>query len=518
MEGGARLATVRLALILGSMRESRNGAADFLGRARWIAAGPILFAILLLLPTPDGVTPDGKATLAMAAWMAVWWLAVAVPLAVTALLPLVLLPSLGVATPSAAAAPYANPVIFLFMGGFFIAASMQRWSLHRRLALAVVSRTGTSPRRLVAGFMLACAILSMWMSNTAATLMMMPIGVAVLGLLNRPSAGSSPSEEPRMDTGPLGVALMLGIAYAGSIGGVATLIGTPPNAVLAAMADELLGTDVSFAGWMAVGLPVSALTLTACWFLLCFVLFRLPGRPVAGAAQVIDVERGRLGLWHPAERITAIVFASAAVAWVFRAPKQIGEVTIPGLQSVLPQIGDATIAIAAALVLFVWPTRDREGRRTAVLDWSHARYIPWDILVLFGGGLSLASAFQSTGLTKWLGGELAVLAGLPDVLIIAAVATLFVFVTEITSNTATATLGLPVMAALGQSVGVAPLALMTTAAMGASMAFMLPVATPPNAIVFGTGHIKPDQMRRAGFWLNWIGIVMITTVVAATMS
>ncbi len=499
------------------MRDSRNDTDPFFGRRHWILAGPILFAIIFLLPKPAGITPEGKATLALAAWMAVWWLAVAVPLAVTALLPLVFLPSLGVATPSAAAEPYADPVIFLFMGGFFLAATMQRWSLHRRLALAVVSRTGTSPRRLVAGFMLASALLSMWMSNTAATLMMMPIGLAVLSLLARPAETLDRDRGTRSDTGSLGVPLMLGIAYAGSIGGVATLIGTPPNAVLAAMADELLQVDVSFARWMAIGLPVSALMLIACWALLCLVLFRLPGRPLAGAARLIDRERSGLGVWHPAERVTAIVFATAAVAWILREPKQIGQLTIPGLQSLLPQIGDATIAIAAALVLFVWPTRDREGRRTAVLDWNHARSIPWDILVLFGGGLSLAGAFQSTGLTKWLGGELAILAGLPDVLIIAAVATLFVFVTEITSNTATATLGLPVMAALGESVGVAPLALMTTAAMGASMAFMLPVATPPNAIVFGTGYIQPAEMRRAGFWLNWIGIIVITSVVAATM-
>jgi sodium-dependent dicarboxylate transporter 2/3/5 len=499
------------------MPDSRNDSDPFLSRRRWIVAGPVLFVILLLLPRPDDVTPEGKATLALAAWMAIWWLTVAVPLAVTALLPLVLLPALGVASPSAAAAPYANPVIFLFMGGFFLAKTMQRWSLHRRLALAVVARTGTSPRRLVAGFMAACALLSMWMSNTAATLMMMPIGLAVLSLLEPASGSDGWPEGGRSEASALGTALMLGIAYAGSIGGVATLIGTPPNAVLAAMADELLQVDVSFARWMKMGLPVSLLALVCCWALLCLVLFRLPDRPLRGASEMIERQRRELGGWHLAERVTAATFFVAALAWILREPKQVGGLTIPGIQTLLPEVGDATIAIAAALVLFVWPTRDRDGRRTTVLDWNHARSIPWDILVLFGGGLSLAGAFQSTGLTKWLGGELAILAGLPDVLIIAAVATLFVFVTEITSNTATATLGLPVMAALGSSIGVPPLALMTTAAMGASMAFMLPVATPPNAIVFGTGYIEPADMRRAGFWLNWIGIIVITSVVTATM-
>ncbi len=505
------------ALIVRSMPEGRNDAHT--SRPRWgrVFAGPLLFAALLLTPAPDGVTPAGQATLALACWMAVWWLTVAVPLAVTALLPLVLLPALAVSPPDAAAAPYANPVIFLFMGGFFIAAAMQRWSLHRRVALALVARTGTSPRRLVAGFMAACALLSMWMSNTAATLMMMPIGIAVLSLV-QPAKGSHDSDlgaESRV--AGFGTALMLGIAYAGSIGGVATLIGTPPNAVLAAMADELLEVEVSFARWMAIGLPVAAVMLVACWALLCFLLFRLPGVPLAGAAGVLRGEREKLGPWHPAERVVGVVFAAAAVAWIMRAPKQIGAVTIPGIQTLLPQVGDSTVAIAAALLLFLWPTRDADGRRTTVLDWAHARSIPWDILVLFGGGLSLASAFQSTGLTEWLGGELSVLAGYPDLLIIAAVAGLFVFVTEITSNTATATLGLPVVAALAPAVGAEPLALMTAAAMGASMAFMLPVATPPNAIVFGTGYIEAAEMRRAGWWLNWIGIVVISAAVALLM-
>jgi sodium-dependent dicarboxylate transporter 2/3/5 len=489
------------------MSESRNDSAQPAYRTRWIIAGPIVFFFLLLGPQPEGVTPQGQATLAMAGWMAVWWLTVAIPLAVTALLPLVLIPALGIGTAAAAAGPYANPVIFLFMGGFFIAAAMQRWDLHRRVALAVVRRTGTSPRRLVAGFMIACALLSMWMSNTAAVLMMMPIGIAVLSLIPAvPTEGKTGSER-------LGVALMLGIAYAGSIGGVSTLIGTPPNAVLAGLADELLGVDVSFARWMTIGLPVSAAMLIACWALLCFVLYRLPGRSIAGADEVIEAERAKLGPWHSAERATAIVFLLAALSWILRSPKQIGVITIPGIQTLLPQVGDSTIAIAAGLLLFLWPARDRSGRRTRVLDWGTAARIPWDILVLFGGGLSLASAFASTGLTGWLGGELAVMAGLPDLLILAAVATTFVFLTEITSNTATATLGLPVMAALGPAVGVEPLALMAAAAMGASMAFMLPVATPPNAIVFGTGYIPPAEMRRTGFWLNWIGIIVITAAI-----
>ena len=495
------------------MSEPRNNGPEPAPRRRWLVAGPLLFIIILLAPTPEGLSAAGSTTLALALWMAVWWLSLAVPLPVTALLPLVLLPVLGVAPPRAAAAPYANPVIFLFMGGFFIAAAMQRWSLHRRMALGIVARTGTSPRRLVAGFMLASGALSMWMSNTAAVLLMMPIGAAVLGTLYVASPERR-AESDGLAERNLRCALMLGIAYAGSIGGVATLIGTPPNAVLAAVAGELLDVEVSFARWLAVGLPLSAGMLIFCWALLCLKLFPLSAKPLPRATELLGEERARMRGWRPAERVTAMVFAATAVAWIFRAPKQIGEVTLPGIQSLLPEVGDATIAMAAALVLFTWPTRDEAGGLTTVLDWRHASAIPWDILVLFGGGLSLAFAFETSGLTMWLGGKLTVLAGFSDILVIASVATLFVFVTEVTSNTATATLGLPVVAALGPAVGVQPLALMAAAAMGASMAFMLPVATPPNAIVFSTGYIQARDMIRAGWWLNLGAIVAITTAVS----
>lgn len=500
------------------MPEPRNDPRSLRSRLP-VLLGPVLFLLIWATPRPGGLSLQGHAALAVAAWMATWWLTIAVPLAVTALLPLALFPILSIASPAAAAAPYANPVIFLFMGGFFIAGAMRRWNLHRRVALAVVARTGTSPRRLVAGFMLASAFLSMWMSNTAATLMMMPIGVAVLALVE--TAG--PDEPDRHgQTEPLGstaaprlaAALMLGIAYAGSIGGVATLIGTPPNAVLAGMADELLGRDVSFARWMIVGVPVSAVMLAAGWVLLARVLYRLAARPLPGAREALEMERAKLGSWGSAERATAIVFGLAALAWVLRAPKTIGGLTIPGIQTALPQVGDATIAMVAALALFLWPARDTAGEPTRVLDWETARKIPWDILILFGGGLSLASAFESTGLTEWLGGKLIVFSGLPDILVIGAVAALFALLTEITSNTATATLGLPVVAALAPSVGVDALPLMMTAALAASMAFMLPVATPPNAIVFGTGHIDAGEMRRAGLWLDLIAVLVITAIVA----
>lgn len=470
--------------------------------------GPALFLLLRLLPRPVGLTAPGAATLAVAAWMATWWLTVAVPLAVTALLPLALFPLLRIATPGAAAAPYANPVIFLFMGGFFIAAAMQRWELHRRIALAVIARTGTSPRRLLAGFMLATAFLSMWMSNTAATLLMMPIGVAVLRLVDSLEADGGGSGGPVSSR--LATALMLGIAYAASIGGVATLIGTPPNAVLVGVADEMMGLEVSFTGWLAVALPISAVMMVVCWAALSFPLYRLSGDPMPGAGQLIGSERAELGSWRTGERVTAMAFGLAALAWIFRAPKELGEFTLPGINTVLPDVGDATIAMAAALVLFLWPTSEPDGERTRVLDWEHASTIPWDILILFGGGLSLASAFESSGLTTWLGGRLAVFSGLPNLLVIAAVATLFVGLTEITSNTATATLGLPVLAGLAPVLGVEALPLMTVAAMSASMAFMLPVATPPNAIVFGSGRIEAREMRRAGLWLNLAAVLVVT--------
>jgi sodium-dependent dicarboxylate transporter 2/3/5 len=484
------------------MHGTRNDAHAAPLRARLLLLGPLLFLAVLFLPQPPGLGSAGHATLAVTTWMAAWWLTVAVALPVTALLPLALFPILGIADPETTAAPYANPIIFLFLGGFLLAAAIERWGLHRRLALGVIARTGTGPRRVVAGFMVVTAFISMWVSNTATAAMMLPIAVAVLKLA-----------EERPGASEFGTALMLGIAYAASIGGVATLVGTPPNAIFAANAGELAGRPVGFAEWMLVGLPLSVVMLAIAWATLCLLKSRLPRGPLPRMAEALARQRAAMGPWSAGERGTAIVFALTALAWIWRQPKALGPVTVPGIQSLLPAVGDATIAMAAATVLFLTPVRTDSGR-APLLDWEHARQIPWGILLLFGGGLTLARQFEETGLTTWLAGHLAALEGLTPILLVAIVAILFIFLTELTSNTATAALAMPVMASVAAATGSPALSLMAAAALASSLAFMLPVGTPPNAIVFASGYIRSSEMARAGIWLNVASAAAVTVTMA----
>ncbi len=460
--------------------------------------GAVAFVLLLLLPAPEALGTAGWRTAAVAVLMAVWWMTEAIPIPATALLPLGLFPLLGVLTPADTSAPYANELIFLFMGGFLLAVTMEKWGLHKRIALSIMAFVGTSPDRLVLGFMLATAFLSMWISNTATAAMMLPIAIAV-GEMFRPQDQEGPYE--------FGIALMLGVAYASSIGGVATLIGTPPNAVLAGAASEILDVQIGFVQWMGVGLPVVLVMLPIAWLMLTRVLYP-PGALVGNAAKIIEDERAGLGPASRGEKITAVVFGLTALAWVLRAEKSFGSVTIPGIATFAPGVADSTIAMTAAVILFILPVNWRRGEFT--LDWRTARRIPWGVLVLFGGGLSLARAMEESGLATWIGGVVSALGSVPTIVIVATVAALIVFLTEVTSNTATATMAMPVMAGAAIGLGIEPLLPMAAAALGASMAFMLPVATPPNAIVFGSGYLTIPQMTRAGFWLNWISIAVIT--------
>ncbi|MDX1567554.1 MAG: DASS family sodium-coupled anion symporter [Longimicrobiales bacterium] len=487
------------------MSDGATSSNDSLGRVQWLGllGGAAVFLSMVMLPTPGGLSPEGWSTAATATLMAVWWMTEAIPIPATALVPLVFFPALGVLDMSSAAAPYANELIFLFMGGFFIAFAMERWGLHRRIALKIMMAVGTSPRQLILGFMLATAFLSMWISNTATAAMMFPIGIAV-GEMFRPA-----DTEGRYE---FGIALMLGIAYGASIGGVATLIGTPPNAVLAGAASEMLEIQIGFVEWMAVGLPIAAVLIPVAWLMLTRVLF--PTGEVAGdAGELLQREKEEMGSPSRGEWTVGIVFAATALAWIFRAPKSFGDFTIPGIQSIAPAVGDATIAIGGALLLFLLPVDRKRG--VFALDWETARKIPWGVLVLFGGGLSLARAMDQSGLAAWIGSGVGALGGIPTVVIFATVAALFVFLTEVTSNTATSTMAMPIMAGVAAGLGMAPLTLMTVAALSASMAFMLPVATPPNAIVFGSEYLSIPEMARAGFWMNLISIASIT--VAATL-
>lgn len=465
--------------------------------------GPVLFVIFLLLPSPAGLTPEAQRMLAVAALMACWWMTEAIPIPATSLLPLALLPLLGIMPTARAAAPYANQLIFLFMGGFIIALSMQRWNLHRRIAMQVVRLIGFSPGRLIFGFMLASAGLSAFVSNTVTAVMMMPIGLAIIEHVAEAGrkAGYDETIDFRQGRFHFGINLMLGIAYAASIGGMATLIGTPPNLVLASYLQTAYGYEITFARWMLVGVPLTVVLLPLTWLWLTRWAYPLRLKRLPGGREIILSELHRLGPMQPGERWTALVFGLTAATWIGRTQ----------LAALIPHgdmVSDATIAMCGALVLFLIPLDRRCSR--FVMDWHWAVKLPWGVLVLFGGGLSLAAGFESTGLSSWIGGQVVLLQQAPLWLIVVAVTILIIFLTELTSNTATAAMAMPVLAAVAIGLQQNPLLLLIPAALAASCAFMLPVATPPNAIVFGSGYVTIPQMVRSGFGLNLLSILLIS--------
>ena len=449
--------------------------------------GAVGCAALLALPAPDGLDPAGWRVAAVGLLMAVWWMTEALPIAATSLVPLVAFPVLGVGAVDEVAAPYASPIVLLFLGGFLLAKGMERWGLHRRLALAVLARVGGSPRRVLAGFIAAAGVLSMGVSNTATAVMMLPIAMSAAATLREDGA-----------PGAFDATLLLGVAYACSVGGMGTLIGTPTNALLAGFVAESYGVEISFAGWLAVGLPFALVGMATVYA----VLVRFPnpvggadGRGASFAAWVREAQAER-GPASPPERRVGLVFAAVAVLWSTR----------PLWAGAVPGASDAGIALLGALVLFAAPAGAGRGER--LLDWSTAVTIPWGVLLLFGGGLSLAAAVDGSGLAAWIGGRLAVVGALPPVLVVGTVVAVVVLLTELTSNTATAAAFLPVLAAFPFAGD--PLVLLVAATFAASCAFMLPVATPPNAIVFGSGRVEMAQMMRAGVVLNVVLVVLVT--------
>lgn len=474
-------------------------------RLKWfaLAAGPGLAILTYAIAGGDGaaLAPAGRATTAVAVWMACWWLTEAVPLAVTAMLPLVLFPVLGVASADETAAPYANSLIFLFMGGFILGLGMQRWGLHRRVALTVLRTAGNDTRHLIAAFMGATAVLSMWISNTATTIMLLPIATSLLASVDEPRHPGDGIASHAF--GSLGTGLLLGVAYSASIGGVATLIGTPPNLVLAAFLKERYGLEIDMLQWLAIGLPFALLMLPLTWLYLTRVVCRDMPRRLHGSRALIGEQLRALGPMSKGERVVLVVFLAAVTGWILRAQV----VSMTGLTG----LSDSVIAMAAGLVLFVIPVTP--STRTFAMDWNTAKGLPWEILLLFGGGLTLASAIGRHGVDAWLASGLGALAGSPLLLVVLAVATLVVFLTEITSNTAVTATLLPVLAASAAALGVPPAPLLVATALAASCAFMLPVATPPNAIVFSSGQITIAQMARAGFALNILSITVVTALV-----
>jgi len=464
-----------------------------------LVLGPLLFIVLLVLPVPQNMSPAAWSVGAVALLMATWWITEAIPIAATALLPIVLFPFLDVMSTSSTTSAYANHLIYLFMGGFLIAMAMQKWNLHRRIALHTIHRVGVSPSRIILGFMLATAFLSMWISNTATAMMMLPIALAVINQLtiNQPTG-----TDKCKTTSEFGTSLMLGIAYSASIGGVATLIGTPPNAILAGVLENLYQQRISFAAWMSFGVPLALVMLAIAWFYLTRLAYPVGHQATPGIKELITKELSELGPMSRQERWVAIIFLGVAISWISRGLFDI---------TALTGVSDASIAMTGALLLFVIPADF--SKREFLLDWPSAVKLPWDILILFGGGFALAQGFSDSGLTQWIVTQLSILQGVHLVALVLVVTLVVIFLTEVTSNTATATLFLPVMGALAQAVDIEPLYLMVPAAIAASFAFMLPVATPPNAIVFSSRYVTIPQMARAGLWMNLIASLIITAFV-----
>lgn len=475
-----------------------------------LLAGP-LAACVALLPFV-GLSVDGRITLAVAAWMAAWWILEAVPISATALLPLAAFPLAGVLTAEQVSSAYGQETIYLFLGGMLLAQSMERSGLHRRIALSVIRRTGSSSRALVFGFLFAAALISLWVSNTATTVMVLPVALATMGAVLGETAAEDGAKERNPHRTRFAAALLLAIAYGANIGGMGTLIGTAPNVVFAGMVSKLYpdAPAVDFFSWLKIGFPIVLVFVPLAGLLLTRVVLRWDEKELGLNSDTVRAEIARLGPIRPDEMRTMIIFFTTAFLWIFRADLQLGLVTIPGWSRLLGEpawVKDSTVAMAAALSLFVLPSGVERGRALLGSDWY--KQVPWGVLLLLGGGFALASAFQESGLSEWLGGQLAGAAGLPPLAIVFLVALTVSFLTEVASNTAITTVLLPVLAAASVPLGCHPFALMLPCTFAASCAFMLPAATPPNAIVFSAGHLHVRDMVRAGFWVNVVGVIII---------
>ncbi len=458
--------------------------------------GPLLFALTLLFFHPEGLSESGRAVLACTLWIAVWWILEVIPIAVTALLPIVLFPLTNALTLQATTASFGHRYIFLYIGGFILAVAIERWNLHRRIALSIINLIGTNVKSIILGFMVATAFLSMWISNTATAVMMLPIGLAIITQLK-----DNPSTDEN-ENSIFGKALMLGIAYSASIGGISTLIGTPPNLVLAGIVKETYDIEITFSKWIIIGLPVSLTMLFICWKYLTEYAFKFKQIEFPGGRSEIQKQLKELGKISYEEKVVLAVFITTALAWISRSFL---------LNQFVPNLDDTIIAIIAAVLLFILPAK--KGKNRKIINWEEAVKIPWGVLLLFGGGLALATGFKSSGLAEWIGAQMTLLQGVSLVLLLLVLVTAVNFLTEITSNLATTAMLLPILAPLAIIIDVHPFLLMVGATLAASCAFMLPVATPPNAVVFGSGYLKIPDMVKTGIWLNLISIVIITLVV-----
>ena len=464
--------------------------------------GPALFILTLLFLEAEGLDGAGVFVVASTLWIATWWITEAIPIPATSLMPLFLFPMGGVMDSGTTTSSYGNDIIFLFLGGFLIALAMERWNLHTRIALSIINAIGTTTATILLGFMIATGLLSMFVSNTAAVMIMIPIGMAIINEANALTESGMEADLKMFEK-----SLVLGIGYAGTIGGLGTLIGTPPLIIMAGQLKEIFDLDLSFAQWMMFGVPIVIIFLGLAWAYMNYVAFSHDMKQLPGGKRIITSELEKLGKISREEILVLIVFLFAAFMWITRG-------FIWENLEMTSMLTDGAIAMLAAVILFLLPTK-RGSKR--ILDWSVARELPWGVLLLFGGGLALAAAIVETGVDQWLGELLTEVEGVHIVIVIAIVALGILFLTEITSNTATATMIIPVLAGLAIALEVHPLTLMVPAAMAANCAFMLPVGTPPNAIVFGTNKISIQEMAKTGFALNMVAVVLIVAFVYLLM-
>jgi sodium-dependent dicarboxylate transporter 2/3/5 len=457
--------------------------------------GPLTFILVLLFFHPEGLSKPANAILASALWIAIWWISEALPIAVTALLPIILFPLSGGLGLEETTASFGHKYVFLYIGGFILAIAIEKWNLHKRIALNIIKIVGTNVVYIILGFMIATAFLSMWISNTATAVMILPIGMAIVSQLKD---NPKTIEDENLI---FGKALMLAIAYSASIGGMATLIGTPPNLVLAGVVKETYNVEITFSQWFKFGFPISILLLYICWFYLTKIAFKFKQKSFPGGREEIAHQLKSLGKITFEEKTVLVVFICTAFAWISRSFL---------IKQFIPAIDDTIIAIAAGSVLFLLPSRTG---KTRLLNWDDAIKLPWGIILLFGGGMALALGFESSGLAIWIGQQMSSLSTMPLILVLLILIASVNFLTEITSNLATTAMLLPVLVSLASAIGVHPYLLLLGATVAASCAFMLPVATPPNAVVFGSGYLKIEDMARKGFWMNIISIILLTLII-----
>ncbi len=458
----------------------------------FLIIGPVLFFVLLFLGTPKGIPEPAYLVLISTIWIAIWWVTEAVPIPMASLLPMILYPLMGIMTMNEVVAPFAKPIIFLFIGGFMLALAMEKWNLHRRIALTIISKVGTNLEQILGGFIIATGFLSMWISNTATTMMMIPIAFSIIQQFDNLEKSQA------TNITNFGKALMLGIAYSASIGGMATLVGTPTNLIFAEAVKEFYGKDIPFDQWFLFGLPISLILLAVCWWHISRNKFKLHQVQIAGNKSIIKNQLIALGTISKEEKRVLIIFSIVAIAWISRRYL---------INPFLPALNDTHIALIGALALFMIPAPNQKGQQ--LMDWETALKLPWGILLLFGGAFAVAAGFEKSGLTTWLGEQLSLLSFVPYWVILLVIVTGVNFLTEITQNMATCTLMMPVLVGLSIAINVHPYGLMVATCIAASCAFMLPFATAPNAIIFGSGLLEIKDMIRVGFLLNLFSIAII---------